>query len=87
MCSNILFSYQDNGLGRRRLSEADKDNSAGSANALLIEASSNATGYETNHTLISAILEADSNPTPIFRVSMQPRTEVMVSRTYFTTRS
>jgi hypothetical protein len=68
-----------NNLGRRRLSEADKDHTDdGQANALLIEASSNATGYVTNHTLISAILDADNIPTHVFRVSMQPRTEVMV---------
>ncbi len=41
--------------------------------------SSNATGYETNHTLISAILDADNKPTTVFRVSLQPRTEVLVS--------
>jgi hypothetical protein len=68
-----------NNLGRRRLTEADKDHTDdGQANVLLLEASSNATGYVTNHTLISALLDADNKPTQVFRVSMQPRTEVMV---------
>ena len=65
-------------LKRRRLMEADVDNTNdGQANALLVEASSNATGYPTNHTLITAILDADYDATEVFRVSMQPRTDVL----------
>ena len=44
---------------------------------LLLEASSNATGYPTNHTLLTAIIDADHDPTEVFRVSMQPRTDVL----------
>ena len=75
-----IAEFQVNGLGRRRLTEVDKFHKDDiTANVLLIEASSNATGYETNHTLIKAVLDADNKPTTVFRVSLQPRTEIMVS--------